>query len=354
MKEIALLGGSRFIGVHLIQALCQQGHKVTVYNRNLTTPPVPYPEGTRLVKGNRNNPEDLRRLFRNEFDVVFDISGFTPKHVEPIVMKYRSRIKHYIFCSTPSVYKIPPPSPFDENVPRIFDENTYGGDKALVENILLTNYKENQWPITIFRPSGVFGPYDPYKVGSVFYRLTNSLPIQTRNNYRANLLFVEDLVNAFLSAMNNPVSYGKIYGLGGDDITSPLEFIELCGKISTYPPVLDSISNPDLYKSHDAGFSLVSSCNFVTDCRKVKSELGLRFTPLDEAVSKTILWLMENPSYLRRYVLHGDKYELNNLSVPRYAKVYWKGVDLLTGYRSRIASIKWLKSCYNFIVRLLN
>jgi len=355
-KRIALLGGSRFIGVYLIQALCQQGHKVTIYNRNFTRSPVPYPKGTQLIKGDRNNPEDLRRLFDKDFDVVFDISGYTPKHVEPIALKYRSRIGHYIFCSTPSFYKVPPPSPLNENVPRIFDENTYGGDKALVEDLLLNHHKENQWPITIFRPSGVFGPYGASQVGFVFYRLINSLPILIlpKNDFRANLLFVEDLVTAFLSAMNNPISYGKIYGLAGDDITSPLEFIELCGKICTYSPILHFINNPDLYKGFDVGFSFAPSYNFVTDCRKVKSELGMEFTTLDEAVNKTFLWVKENPSHLKHYAFREERYVLNNLSIPMCTKGYFKGVDLIMGYRSKMARIKWLRNSYRFVERLLN
>ncbi len=353
MKEIALLGGSRFIGVHLIQALCQQGHKVTIFNRHLTLPPVPYPKGTRLVRGDRNNPESLRRLFDKKYDVVFDISGYTPKHVEPIALEYRSCIGHYIFCSTTAVYKVPPPYPINENAPRIFDKNTYGGDKALVENLLLNHYKENQWPITIFRLQNVFGPYKAAIVGFTFYRLINSLPLLINNDFRANILFVDDLVTAFLSAMNNPISYGKIYGLAGDDIVSPLEFVELCGKISAYSPILTFNSNSDLFKAYNDRFLFQLSYNRVFDCSKVKSELGMEFTPFGEAVNKTFLWVKENPSHLKRYALRGEKYVLNNLSIPMYAKGYWKGVDLLKWCRSKIARIKLLKNSYRLLVSRL-
>ena len=136
MKRIAILGGSHFIGVHLLFALYRQGYHITIYNRNLRTPPVPYPKGIELIKGDRNNPEDLNRLFQNEFDVVIDLSGYTLKHVQPIVINYRSCIGHYIFCSTPITYKMPTQIPYNEESPRTFEENTYGGDKALVEELL--------------------------------------------------------------------------------------------------------------------------------------------------------------------------------------------------------------------------
>ena len=144
MKKIAILGGSHFIGVHLLLSLYRQGHQITLYNRNLTTPPIPYPTDIELIKGDRNKVEDLKGLFRNDFDVVFDLSGYTLKHVQPITQNYQSSIGHYIFCSTPVVYKLPTPTPYAEKDPRIFAENTYGGDKALVEEELFYQYSKLQ------------------------------------------------------------------------------------------------------------------------------------------------------------------------------------------------------------------
>mgnify|MGYP001558953164 FL=1 len=161
MKRIALLGGSRFIGFHLLWALSKQGHEITVFNRSLTIPPAPFPDGITFIKGDRNHPEDLRALFDKEFDVVFDIQAWKRDQVEPIIQNYLSNIGHYIFLSTTSVYKSPPPNPLNEESPRIFTEKTSGGNKALTEELLLSVGKEKNFPITIFRPQGVNGPYDP-------------------------------------------------------------------------------------------------------------------------------------------------------------------------------------------------
>jgi len=302
MKKIAILGGSHFIGVHLLFALYQQGHYVTLYNRNLRTPPVPYPKDIEIIKGDRNNPEDLKRLFHKEFDVVFDLSGYTLKHVQPIALNYHSSIGHYLFCSTPTVYKIPTPNPYNEQAPRTFDENTYGGDKALVEELLFSQYKNNQWPITIFRPQGVFGPYDTWQAGFIYYRLMHSLPIfvYPENKCRMNPLFVDDFVTALLLAMENSISYGSVYGVAGDDIVSNLEFIELCGKVSSYKPNLHSKDIPISYENYETGRSWFEH-DIVADCSKLKTELGVKFTSLDIALNKTFVWLKENPSHLHRY-----------------------------------------------------
>jgi len=302
MKKIAILGGSHFIGVHLFLALLQQGHQLTLYNRNISIPPVPYPEGIEIIKGDRNKPEDLKRLFQQKFDVVFDLSGYTPRHVQPIIDNYQENIEHYIFCSTPIAYKIPTPNPYNEEAPRTFEENTYGGDKALVEELLFNQYKKSGWPITIFRPQGVFGPYDTWHAGFVYYSLIHSFPIFVfeESKYRMNPLFVDDLITAFLLAMENPISFGSVYGVAGDDAVSNLEFVELCAQISSYQPKLqfiDSANSPEHYKT---AYSWLEYDN-VADCSRIKSELGVKFTSLEIALKNTITWLKENPSHMERY-----------------------------------------------------
>lgn len=160
MKRIALLGGTHFIGYHLLKSLYSHGHQITIFNRGITQPPIPLPREVEVIVGNRNSPKDYQKLFCKDFDVVFGLSGYNENHILPIVRDYQSSIGHYIFCSTPIVCKKSPSGLIDEESPRDFTRNTYGGDKALAEELLLSDWKTQKWPVTIFRPNGVFGPYD--------------------------------------------------------------------------------------------------------------------------------------------------------------------------------------------------
>ena len=85
MSNIAILGGSKFIGPHLIEALHTAGHEITIFNRNKTNPKITYPIGSRIIIGDRNKVDDIMSLFSSYYDVVFDLSGFTPEHLEPII-----------------------------------------------------------------------------------------------------------------------------------------------------------------------------------------------------------------------------------------------------------------------------
>ena len=108
----------------MLSKLIKDGHNITIFNRQLSVPPAPFPRATIFVRGNRNHSHDLEHLFEQRYDAIIDISGFTPDHVEPIIKKYSSRIGHYIFISTTSVFKTPPPpNPMTEESPRIFLSN---------------------------------------------------------------------------------------------------------------------------------------------------------------------------------------------------------------------------------------
>ena len=135
-KNILILGGSRFIGYLMLTELSKEGHNITIFNRQLRIPPGPFPKTTRLVKGDRNRPEDLERLFNQSYDAVIDISGYNPSQVELIIKKYLSKIGQYIFISTSSVYKSPLLNPMTEESPRIFLKNTYG----LIITVLLSAF----------------------------------------------------------------------------------------------------------------------------------------------------------------------------------------------------------------------
>ena len=341
MKKIALLGGSRFIGFHLLWALYRQGHEITVFNRSMTKPPAPFPDGVTFIKGDRNHPEDLRRLFCKRFDVVFDINGWRPDQVEPIVRNYRSNIGQYIFLSTTNVYQSSPANPLNEESPRIFTGKTSGGNKALTEELLLKVSRENNFPVTIFRPQGVIGPYDPCSMGLIFYRLIHSLPIfvLSETNKSINYLYVHDLVEAFILAMNNPSAYGLVYVVAGDDITRPREFIDLCGKICSKSPILNFIDNPLNHENikNVKKKRYVDFCHpwpkhdQVCDNRKIKRELGVHFTDLETTLRETFSWLLEKPAYLDYFYLPGEQYILTDRPIPLLVKLHWELTDVLEG-----------------------
>src|SRR3990167_11454396 len=150
--RIGVLGGTRFIGYHLVEALLEIGAEICIFHRGQTVEPRSFSKPVKRIIGDRNNISSLKPFFEDRYDAVIDLSGYTEKQVFPMASSFRNSIGHYIFCSTSSAYQTPPPIPFDEEAPLVDKRGTYGGDKRASEQILLKAGHESNWPVTIFRP----------------------------------------------------------------------------------------------------------------------------------------------------------------------------------------------------------
>ena len=336
-KNILILGGSRFIGYSILLELLKEEYDITIFNRQITIPPAPFPKQTKFFRGNRDDPDDLKNLFKQTFDVVIDLSGFKSDHVKPIIKENSSRIGQYIFISSIEVYKKPLSNPITEQSPRIFVKSTYGGDKSLIEEILLNSKKE--LPVTIFRPQGVFGPYDPCLSGLLFYRITKNLPIIVGKNanVQTNHLYISDLIQAIKLSIGNSKTFGKIYNISGDDKINLFQFINLCGEICSTKPKIKQEETISKYKKinfikkrrHVDFFAEWPEFDMICSNNLIKDELKIKFTNLNESLSETYSWLINNTQHLNYFSLRGENYILNNISVPFNKKLIWKLIDLL-------------------------
>lgn len=315
--KIAILGGSRFIGFHLVKALSEHGlHRISLFNRGRTASPEPLLPSVNMVIGDRNVPDHAARLLDQPFDVIFDLSGYAPHHVLPFLTPaHRSRIGHYIFCSTSSVYRVPPPQTYTETAPRTAASGTYGGDKAAVEDILIAHWHRERWPVTIVRPQGVFGPFDAQQAAFVFSRLRASRPIflHAGSASRINFLYVRDLVAAFVAAMSTTASHGRTYNVAGDDVVTAQEFIAICSEISGDRANV-RIADDWRHRFVPVGVPWLPY-DLIADNRAIKRELGMKFTSLKAALAETLAWLQACPG-LTPQLLPAERYLSADRPVP--------------------------------------
>jgi 2'-hydroxyisoflavone reductase len=161
-KTILVLGGTGFIGPHIVTAAVARGHTVTLFNRGKTHPGL-FP-GVEKLHGDRDG--QLGALANRRWDAVIDPSGFVPRIVKLSAELLAPSVGHYVFISTISVYaRLDALNP-DESVPveTIADptnEDTkanYGALKALCEQAA-----EAAMPgrVANIRPGLIIGPGDP-------------------------------------------------------------------------------------------------------------------------------------------------------------------------------------------------
>ena len=317
MKNIGILGGSSFIGFHLCKSALAAGHEVHAFNRGITVPPENLP-GVHLTRGARERKEDLAAFFKTRFDFVFDLSGYNPHHVRPILEKYRSNIGHYLFCSTivASEQDVPVPG-------------TYGGDKALCENLLFDASREHGLPVTVLRLQGVIGAYGLAQEMQVFFRLKNGFPILMSPGQfaRINFLAVTDLVRVFFAAAGNSAAFGKTYNVAGDEVTSLRDFVNLCGKAAAIKPGFREVASQSFRgrfgRVYNVGVGWPHK-DYITANTLVKNDLAFEFTSLEDVLFKTWRETKTNPRLLPAGLPQGEEYVLRNEAIPCGKQLYWK------------------------------
>lgn len=159
--RLLVLGGTGFIGPHMVRRAIERGHEVTLFNRGRTNTDM-FPDLETLI-GDRAGPLDMLR--GRTWDVVIDNSGYYPAHVRASAEALHGSVGHYLFTSTIDAYKdyrtvgmtesypLHPPDPNRPEDPRRF----YGPLKADCERIVTGIYGTNS---TRVRPGWIAGPGD--------------------------------------------------------------------------------------------------------------------------------------------------------------------------------------------------
>ncbi len=155
MMKLLVLGGTVFLGRHVVDAALAAGCGVTLLNRG--TREVSFAQPVERLRGDRDG--DLSALRGRHFDAVVDCSGYTPAQLQRTADALRDQIAHYVFVSSISVYaRFAPGLVYDESATVTTDTDGYGGGKARAEEVIQAAFPGR---VTVVRPGLIVGPCDP-------------------------------------------------------------------------------------------------------------------------------------------------------------------------------------------------
>lgn len=159
--RILVLGGTRFLGRHLVDLGLAAGHELTLFHRGLDGCTL-YPE-IEHVHGDRDG--DLDRLAGRSWDAAVDTSGYVPRLVRSSTEFLRDAVEHYTFVSSISVYpgftrgmdEASPVARLEDPTVEEITPEIYGGLKALCEETA-----ESVMPgrVLNLRAGMIVGPHD--------------------------------------------------------------------------------------------------------------------------------------------------------------------------------------------------
>jgi 2'-hydroxyisoflavone reductase len=160
--RILVLGGTRFLGRAITEAVLGRGDTLTLFNRGQSAPGL-YP-GVETVTGDRT--ADLSAVADRDWDAVIDVAGYDPAVVRLSAETFAKRAGRYVFVSTVSVYADQTSREQqleDAPVAQLRDGMTeqyevYGPNKAIAEQVVAGVYGDRA---LIPRPGLITGPHDP-------------------------------------------------------------------------------------------------------------------------------------------------------------------------------------------------
>ena len=260
--KILVLGGTRFIGLHIVRILCGEGHEVSILNRGVT--PAEVPVGVKRLHADRNDSGRVKKVLEgSSYDAVLDLSGYSPDDLKPVVEVLNGKVGHYVFCSSGAVYGLPfgrlnqagarsgytdmagGKAAVSEEYPvdRSADAGQYGQNKISCEDLLMDAYAKQGFPGTSLRAVWVYGPDNHNKTqeASFFARLTlgRKIIIPGDGHTLFHMIHVDDLANAFISIIGRKATYGQVYNIAESEGTTANSYVQaLAAAVGVEPTIM--------------------------------------------------------------------------------------------------------------------
>ncbi len=302
--KILIIGGTRFLGRHLVNSARARGHDVTLFNRGMTNPNLF--RNVDMIQGDRE--KDLDQL-SGQWDAVIDTCGYFPRIVRMSAEALKDKVDQYVFISSISVYADFKKININESYPvgKIEDETmeqitgeSYGPLKALCEKAVQDVFGINS---LIVRPGLIVGPHDPTdrftywpvriaRGGDVLVpdnpnALTQIIDVRDLSDFIIHL--VEQNVSGVFNATGEPLQLGTLFEtckqVSGSDANFKWASVEFLNKNNVAPWSDMPAWLPDT--EEEKGFARV-------DISKAR-HAGLVISPLEETVKDTIVWAFEIP-----------------------------------------------------------
>ena len=289
--RVLIIGGTEFISLHLVRSLLRGGHEVAVLNRGRR--PERLPPGVRTIVCDRNDHGALTRALASEHvDGLVDITyaPTTGADVDAVLDALDGRVGHAVFVSTGRVHDHALPIPYGEDTPRNLYWGEYAKNKIEGEDAVFRRHRERGLPISIVRPTHVYGPLNTRNNETFFFdRLLRGRPILVpgAGGWLRQFGHVEDLADAMAAMLGDRRAFGRAYNVTGEEAITQVGFVELIAELVQRTATLVHAPKAPF------GQNLAYDCHAVYTTTRIRRELGIRprYT-LASGLAQTFEWYL--------------------------------------------------------------
>ena len=318
------MGGTRFVGRHLVDAALSRGDRVTLFNRGQSAAPqVPVPAGLTLLRGDRQG--DMSGLAEGQWDAVIDTCAYLPADADRMARQLAHRVGRYALISSVSAYAsaaLPNPEDaalgqIDDCDTTVVDGRTYGPLKALCEAAVVKHMGAAR--SLLIRPGLVVGPFDPTQrftwwPARLARAAADGLPVMAPGDAQRPVQFIDarDLAAFVLQALDAGAS-GAFNAVAPPGFTTMGKLLQTCADAAGVATQLQWMADADLLAQgvrpwQDLPLWLpadVEHAAFMAVPTDRALALGLTVRPLADTVADTLAWWRSLPAEAQDFKLAG-------------------------------------------------
>jgi len=295
--RLLVLGGTCFLGRHVVTAGLQRGHEVATFTRGVSGAP---PAGGRALHGDRDDPAALPAALDGwEPDLVIDTSCQTRAAADNAAAALGG-VAGYAFVSSLNAYRNWPPGPIRGEDEPTWDtaDDGYGPNKAHAERVLEAALGKR---FLTARAGLIVGPYDPvHRLGWWLERIAAGgrvvVPGQALEQ-PISLIDARDLAGWLVDAAQRGVR-GAVNTTGEPGMTTFGGLLETCREVTGSDAEWSPVSDADLLAAgvqewvHLPLWLNAEEARTAWDVDTTRArELGLPSRPVRDSVADTWAWL---------------------------------------------------------------
>ena len=307
-----MIGGTGTISSAITRQLAAGGHELWLLNRGSRKNEVPA-SVKQVIADIDDTDEVLRQLGDAQFDAVCEFIGFLPSQVERDIRLFKGRTRQYVYISSASAYNKPAAN-------HVITEGTtlanphweYSRNKIACEELLMREWRDNGFPVTIVRPSHTYCERGvPVSVhglkGSwqVLKRMMEGKPVIVNGDGSSlwTLTWNEDFARGFIGLLGNPKALGEAFQIMSDEQLSWDQIYHCVANALGVEPKLYHVA-PDFLvatspKAWDFEGNLIGdkSVTVIFDCSKLKRAVPgfCATTPFHEGVRRCVAHILAHP-----------------------------------------------------------
>lgn len=305
--KVLFIGGTGNISTSVSRLCVERGIDLYLLNRGKRNVKI---KGARVIKGDIAKPGELNFILsKHKWDSVVDWIAFTTDQIERDIELFRGKTRQYVFISSASAYQKPPTYRIvTESTPLFNPYWQYSRNKIACEERLNRAYRDENFPVTIVRPSFTYDTVIPLAIGgwdeyTVIDRMKKRKKIIVHGDGTSlwTITHAEDFAKGFVGLLGNIRAIGHPFQITSDEALTwdqiykttayavgvepnivhiASDFICQCDKSMVGPLLGD--------KSHTAIFDNAKIKSFVPDFKAT--------IPFSEGVKRTLSWFDAAPT----------------------------------------------------------